>query len=326
MNRHPSITRRNLLVVAGIAAIGTSRASRAEEGTPLPFPPFPVLPDLPPIEPRPDGPIAVMTSTPIIADLARQVAGERADVRSLLPPNADPHDFEPSPSDLVDVEKADLVLVHGLGLDTWLVDMIDTVGPEGPVVTVTDGIETLAAPDDPSSPDPHVWFDPTRTIQMVRNIEGGLVEADPDGEAGYAARADAYCANLETLDREIAERIALIPEGSRKIVTNHDALAYYADRYGLEVVGTVIPGIDSRSEPSAQEVADLVAAIEGEGVKAIFSENTIDPALAAQLAEDAGITVVPELYTDALGDAGSGADTYIGLMQVDTEAIVEALR
>jgi zinc/manganese transport system substrate-binding protein/manganese/iron transport system substrate-binding protein len=161
---------------------------------------------------------------------------------------------------------------------------------------------------------------------MVANIAAGLIEIDPAGEATYREREAAYQAQLSALDSAIAAAIATIPPERRKLVTNHDALAYYADRYGLTVVGTVIPGLETTAEPSAQEVAALLEVIGRERVPAIFAENITNPTLAEQLASEAGVAIVADLYTDSLGEPGSGADTYLGLMRTDTIVIVEALR
>jgi zinc/manganese transport system substrate-binding protein len=268
-----------------------------------------------------------VATTPIIADLVRQVGGQRVEVESILPNNADAHDFEPRPEDIIKVEDAEAVFTHGLHLDEWANDLIENSGSDAHVFVVTDGIETLDSEEEEfAEGDPHVWFDPTRAQQMVENIAAGLSAVDPDGTESYQQRASAYNAQLSTLDQEIKDRIALIPEDQRKMVTNHDALGYYADRYGLTVVGTVFPGTDTRSEPSAREVAELVETIQEQGVKAIFAENVVNPALAEELANEAGVEIVDTLYTDSLGDPGSGGDTYIGLMQTDTRLIVEALR
>jgi ABC-type Zn uptake system ZnuABC Zn-binding protein ZnuA len=205
--------------------------------------------------------------------------------------------------------------------------LIEASQTDAPVVVATTGIQTIGTDDSEfSDGDPHVWFDPTRVKVMVANIRDGLASVDRDGAVGYQARLEAYEQSLDQLDQEIEDRISLIPPDRRVLVTNHDALEYFAERYGLEIVGTVIPGLDSRAEPSAKEIASLIERIEETGVKVIFTENTVSPALADSLASDAGIKVAPELYTDSLGDEGSGADTYIGLMQTDTDIIVENLR
>jgi zinc/manganese transport system substrate-binding protein len=315
------------LIAALLAAGGSAFAQEASPSPDSGFPEFSPLTPLPDAAPRDGGPLAVVATTPIIADLVRQVGGQRVEVESILPTNADAHDFEPRPEDIIKVEDAAAVFTHGLHLDEWANDLIENSGTDAQVLVVTDGIETLESDEEEfAEGDPHVWFDPTRAQQMVDNIAAGLSAVDSDGADSYQQRAIAYNSQLSTLDQEIKDRIALIPEDQRKIVTNHDALGYYADRYGLTVVGTVFPGSDTRSEPSAQEVVNLVDSIKQEGVKAVFAENTVNPTLAEELANEAGVEIVDTLFTDSLGDPGSGADTYIGLMQTDTRLIVEALR
>lgn len=282
---------------------------------------------LPEATPRPEGAVRVVATTGILADLVAQVGGGRVQVRSLLPANADPHDFEPAPADVVAVEEAGLVVRHGLGLDGWGEALIENAGVSVPVVVATEGIATLDSDEEAfGEGDPHVWFDPTRVAEMVGTIAAGLAEVDPAGAESYEARRAVYAGDLEALDGEIAAAVATIPAERRKLVTNHDALGYFADRYGLTVVGTVIPSLETTAEPSAREVAGLVETIEQEGVPAIFAENTAGPGLAQALADEAGVAIVDDLYTDSLGDAGSGADTYLGLMRTDAALIVEALR
>jgi ABC-type Zn uptake system ZnuABC Zn-binding protein ZnuA len=160
---------------------------------------------------------------------------------------------------------------------------------------------------------------------MTENIRDALSTADPDNADAYAANTTAYLAELDELDDWIRDQIAQIPEANRKIVTNHDAFGYYVDTYGLELVGTVIPSLDTQAQASAQETAALLDVIEAQGVRAVFAENTVSPDLAEQLADEADIKVVDDLYSDSLGDADSGAGTYIDLMRWDTTKIVEAL-
>jgi zinc/manganese transport system substrate-binding protein/manganese/iron transport system substrate-binding protein len=330
-------TRRGFIAGASALAAVMLAGRASAQSTPVGVPPFPAIQPLPEVTVPEAGPIRVTATTNIIADLVVQIGGARVDVATILPANADPHEYEPAPDDIAKVEDAKAVFVHGLGLDQWIEDIIDNAGGSVNVVTVTDGIATVNRSegedhDDESDDDdhdhetdPHVWFDPTKTAQMAANIANGLTAADPDGSGDYASRLSAYQQVLADLDTQIQERIALIPEDRRKIVTNHDALGYYADRYGLTIVGTVIPSLDTQAEPSAKEVADLLDTIKAQGVTVIFAENTVSPTLAQQLAGDAGITVVDTLYSDSLGDADSGAATYIEMMQSDTIKIVDAL-
>jgi ABC-type Zn uptake system ZnuABC Zn-binding protein ZnuA len=284
-----------------------------------------VLPPLPEIPGR-DDPIAVIATTPILADITRQIGGARVDASSLLPPNADAHDFEPDPIDIVKIEEANLVIEHGLGLDSWASDLVDSAGNDA-VVVATIGVPTLPADEEGfESGDPHVWFDPTNVKIMAANIAAALIALDPDGADGINARLAAYQSQLDALDSWIAAQIATIPPERRKLVTNHDAFGYYVNRYGLTFVGAVIPSIDTRSEPSAKETAELIEKIEEEGVPAIFTESSLNPELEEELGRQAGVTVVPNLYGDNLGEEGSGAETYIGLMVTDTLLIVNALR
>ncbi len=338
-----SSSRRALL--AGVAASGVAllfgTAAHAQEASPAgdPLAMLPPDPDLPAGEPRAEGPLRVIATTGILADLVRQVGGQRVDAHSVLPANADPHDFEPTPQDVAAIGEADLLVEHGLGLDSWAGQLI-AASPGTPLITASDGVELRHAHahadedheddghghDHEGEDDPHWWFDPTRAATAVQTITAGLTAADPAGEATYRARADAYAAFLLEMDAAIAAAIATIPPERRRIVTNHDALGYYADRYGLEVVGTVIPGLATTAEPSAAEVAALLDAIAASGVPAIFAETTTSPRLAESLAAEAGIVVIDDLYTDTLGEPGSGADTYAGLLRTDTAIVVEALR
>lgn len=343
MSHRSPFTPNRRAVLVGMAAVLAGGRATVQAQTPTGgVPAFPELAALPEIAERDGGELNVVASTGIIGDLARQIGGGRVNVATILPANADPHTFEPAPQDVGLVDGADIVFVHGLDLDAWTETIIENAGDGLTVVTVTDGITTTGFDghehdhsDEESDEehdhehdhdvDPHVWFDPTRTAQMVANIAAALTEIDPDGADGYATRLSAYQTQLTELDGQIFERIGLIPEDRRVIVTNHEALGYYADRYGLEIVGTVIPGMSVDAEPSAQDIAELLEIIAEHNVAAIFTENTINPALSEELAAQAGINVVASLFTDSLGDAESGADTYIGLMRYDTQVIVEAL-
>ena len=308
-------------LLAGPSPLAAQEAT-APSGLTLPTPG-----PLPEGTPRADGPFAVITTTGILADLVAQVGGPRVAVRSILPANADPHDFEPAPEDLVAIEDADVVIRHGLGLDEWVDGLLENAAGDTPVFVATAGIETLASDEEAfAEGDPHVWFDPTRAEAMVDTIARDLGSVDPDGAPTYDGRKTAYQQQLRDLDAAIAAAIGTIPAERRKLVTNHDALSYYADRYGLEIVGTVLPGLETTAEPSAAEIADLLDLIEEEGVPAIFAENTANADLAEELADQVGLEIVDDLYTDSLGDPGSGADSYLGLMATDTRLIVEALR
>lgn len=276
----------------------------------------------------------VVATTTIIADMARNVGGDRVSVSSLVPANADPHAYEPTPREVRAVNEADVILEHGMGLDAWISDMVRVSGTTARIAVVTNGVITIEGEEHAEETeghshegeDPHVWFDVANAKVMVENIREALAAADPDGAAVYQSNADRYQAELNDLDRWIREQIATVPESQRKLVTNHDAFGYYVHAYGLTLVGTIIPSLDAQAQPSARDTAALIQKIEAEGVKAIFTEAALNPALARRIADDAGVAVVSDLYGDALGPEGSGADTYIGMMRTDTTRIVEALR
>jgi ABC-type Zn uptake system ZnuABC Zn-binding protein ZnuA len=299
--------------------------SQASGATPVPFPP---TQPLPPATPPVGELVSVVTTMGLVADWSRQVGGDRIEVTSILPPNADPHDYDPAPADVAKLGDADLILTFGLGLDHWAENLIDAADSNVPSIAVGEAAPRLQ-PDtgaDHDEVDPHVWFDPIRTISIVEEIADVLTEIDPDGTATYATRSGAYSDQLRQLDRAISDRIATIPVEHRKLVTNHDALGYYAARYGLTIVGTIIPGLDTHAEASAADIASLIELIEAENVPAIFAENTVPPDLAAEVAHQTGATFVTGLYTDSLGDDDSGVTTYLDLMRTDTEIIVMALR
>jgi zinc/manganese transport system substrate-binding protein/manganese/iron transport system substrate-binding protein len=256
--------------------------------------------------PAAPGALKVVATTTQIADMAREIGGQLVDVTGILPPNADPHDFEPTPQDVGRIADAQLVLEHGLHLDAWSDELVKESGTHASVVVV--------------------WFDVANAKVMATNIRDAYVAADSSNRDVYTTQAAAYLAQLDELDSWIRQQIETIPAANRKLVTNHDAFGYYVAAYGLEFVGAVIPSLDSKAEPSAKDIADLVDKIKAQHVKAIFTEASLNPKLEEQIASEAGVAVVDNLYGDSLGPAGSGADTYIGMMRVDTTLIVEALK
>lgn len=329
------ILRIALVAVAATAVLGAVTACGDSDGDEPPRPGGAPSASASPAS-TPDR-LRVVTTIAQITALARQVGGDRIELHGLVPPGADSHAFEPVAEDLVAIEGADLILRHGVGLDDWLDDTL-SAARDATVVTVTDGIE-LRPPalriddehegedsaDDHGDFDPHVWLDPERAKQMVDNIAEALAAADPAGADTYRANAAAYNAVLDDAAAEARALIDEIPEQDRKIVTNHDGFGYFAAAFGLEVVGAVIPSSTTDAEPSAQETAGLLNLIEAQGVKAIFAESSVNSDLAETLARDAGVRIVDDLYVDALGEPGSGADTVDGVIVVNAQKISEAL-
>ncbi|MFQ3633640.1 metal ABC transporter substrate-binding protein [Roseiflexus sp.] len=174
--------------------------------------------------------------------------------------------------------------------------------------------------------DPHFWLDPTKVVTYVANIRDGLISVDPAGAEVYRANAERYTAQLNELDRFITEEIARIPEANRKLVTNHESFGYFADRYGLRIIGTIVPNISTGASPSAQQLARLTDRVREAGVQVIFLETGANPQLAEQLARETGIRIVSDLYTHSLSDADGPAPTYLDMMRYNVKQIVEALQ
>jgi len=266
--------------------------------------------------------LAAVATTTQLGDFARAVGGQRVRVRQLLPPNADPHDYEPRPSDVLAIDDAAVVFQSGGDLDEWLGDLIDSAGGDAEVVRVIDSVETI---EEENAQDPHWWHDPRNAVRVVELVKERLTAVDPGGRRTYTENATTYIGELERLDRAIARCIEQIPEDQRKLVTTHDALGYYADRYGLEVVGALIPSLSSQAQPSARDTNELVEQIERLDVKAIFPESSLNPKLEEAVAREAGAEVGEALYADTLGSAGSTGATYIGSIEANTQAIAEGL-
>jgi ABC-type Zn uptake system ZnuABC Zn-binding protein ZnuA len=262
----------------------------------------------------------VVATTTQVADFARAVGGDQVRVTSLIKPNVDAHDYEPSPADLDAVARADVVLQNGVGLEEWLDDTIASSGFGGPVVDTSKGVALRQADGEP---DPHIWQNPRNARLMAANIERALAQAEPAAAPRFEANLTAYTRQLEELDAEVARQVDSL--ANKKLVTDHDAFGYYVDRYGLELVGTVIPTFDTSAELSGRDVRDLVARIRATKVKAVFTEASLPPKTAETIAGEAGVKVVAgddALYGDSLGPAGSDGDTYLKSIRHNTATIV----
>ena len=277
------------------------------------------------------GALDVVATESFLADIAQNVAGERFTVRPLIPPGADPHAFEPTPKDVAAVAGADLVVINGGGLEGPLLDTLKSAGGSAIIVDASAGLTTRTPqPGEPplaaGQTDPHFWLDPMLVETYVTNIRDAFVEADPAGAAAYEANAAVYTQKLRQLHAWIKAQVAQIPPGDRKLVMNHASHGYFADRYGLQVIGTVIPSVGTSESPTAQQLGDLTAAIRKSGAKAIFVEVDENPQLARQIAAETGVQVVTDLLDHSLTPAGGAAPTYIDMMKYDARRIVEALK
>jgi ABC-type Zn uptake system ZnuABC Zn-binding protein ZnuA len=255
-----------------------------------------------------DGRLVVAT-TPQLADFARHVVPAGTEVRALLPENVDPHDFEPRPSDAEAIADADLLLQSGGEVDDWFDDLFDSAGGDEDRRIVLD--ERIEATGD----DPHWWQDPHMAAKAVEAIGATFAEEEA------AERTRAYVGEIRRLDRAIERCVRSIPPERRKLVTNHDAFGWFARRYDVEVLGSIIPGRSTSARPSARDVRELVDRIRAEGVRTIFPESALDQRLEEAVARDAGVEVGEPLYADTLGPS----NTYVGALRHDAAAIARGL-
>ncbi len=260
--------------------------------------------------------LRVVATTTQVADLARNVAGARAEVTGLLAPNTDPHEYEVRPGDVKALARAGLVLRSGGEVDEWLDDALDGAGVDKGEVVDTGAAAGMVGDD------PHWWQDPRRAEKAVVAIRDALSRADRAGAKAYRSAADRYIARLRALDRAVAQCMARVREGERLLVTSHDALGYYARRYGIQVVGAVIPALTTEAQPSAGDVAKLVATIRRTGVRTIFAESSVNPKVEQAIARETGARIGEELWADTLGPKGSSGATYIGSIAANTRALV----
>jgi len=266
----------------------------------------------------------IVVTTSILGDVVQQLVGDDAEVEVVMPPNADPHDFAASARQAASMREADALVVNGLGLELGLDDTIAAAADDGvPVITATDAIDPLPLGE---GEDPHLFTDPVRMAAATELIADELVAAIPalDTPAG-TARVAAYLAALDELDAEVEEQLAGIPADDRLLVTNHEVFGYFADRYGFEVLGAIIPGGSTLAEPSAAELADLVTVIQEQGVPAVFAEASSPARLADALAAEGADVDVVELYSESLGEPGSPGDSYLGMVRTNAERIAAAL-
>jgi ABC-type Zn uptake system ZnuABC Zn-binding protein ZnuA len=258
----------------------------------------------------------VVATTGQAADFAREVGGARVDVTGLLPPNADPHAFEIRPDDVKELSGAKLVVRSGGDLDNWLEGAIESSGSDAQVLTLADHVNL-------DGDDPHWWQDPHNAIAAVAALRDALIEADPAGADAYRRNARAYTARLERLDAAVKACIDKVPAADRTLVTTHDALGYYARRYGIRVVGAVIPSRSTVAQPSAGEISQLVDTIRRERVKAVFAESSVRPDVEEAIARESGARVGRALWADTLGPRGSDGETYVESIASNTAALVE---
>jgi ABC-type Zn uptake system ZnuABC Zn-binding protein ZnuA len=267
---------------------------------------------------------AVLASTPLLADITRNVAGDRLQVQSLLGVGVDPHSYQPTPQDAARISESQLIIVNGAEYEHFLESLFESAGGKGTIVEASAGILPRTETDGEHGLDPHMWLNPNHVIVYVENIRDALSHLDPAGQAVYKSNADAYLSQLQALDLWISGQVEPIPAERRLLVTNHEAFGYFAERYGFTVVGTVIESFSSDASPSAQQLASLIDQIRSSGAPAIFLDASDNPTFARQIAEETGVQVITDLHLESLTD-GEPAATYIDMMKHNVTQIVKAL-
>ncbi|MEO9323357.1 zinc ABC transporter substrate-binding protein AztC [Nocardioides sp. C4-1] len=275
-----------------------------------------------------DRPVVVV-STNILGDVVEQVAGDEAEVVTLMKPDADPHSFEVSAREAGRMRGADLLVSNGLGLEEGLQQHLDAAADEGVTTFVAgDVVDVLdyADGDAAGTPDPHFWTDPARMVDVVEGLEAALLGIDGVDAEAVREQAGAYLEQVRAVDDELTAAFAAIPDEQRALVTNHHVFGYLAERYDFEVVGAVVPGGTTLAAPSASDLASLAEAIRETGVRAVFAESSSRDRLVQALAEESGLEVdVLELYTESLTAPGGGAEDYLTMMRVNAERIATGL-
>lgn len=279
---------------------------------------------------------SVVATTSFVGDIVRQIGGDEIQLTVLFPLGADPHAFEPTPADAVLLARAAVVFAVGAGLEEALEPLLSTAGVR--VVELAEFVPLLSwrghdHDEDPEHDDedhhhgehdPHVWTDPTLVALWTHVIQDMLAELAPEHADVFAARAAAYRERLAQLDLWIAQQVIRVPHENRLLVSDHRVLGYFAHRYGFRVAGAVVPGLSTLAEPSAREMAELVATIRDLGIRAVFVSTTVNPQLAEQVTRDTGAQLV-RLYTASLSGPTGPASTYLDMMRYNVTAIVEAL-
>lgn len=272
-----------------------------------------------------EGPKVVATTTQV-GDLVATVGGDRVDLTTILKPNTDPHEYEPRPSDVAAVAEATIIFRSGSQVDEWTGQLIEDSGSEAEVIDLSRDLPVRLFGDQQGEElDPHWWGDPVNVASATARIEAALSQAHPGSSGWYRARARHFEGEIRNLTGKARACLRRIPAVQRKIVTDHDAFAYFTDRFGIETVGTVIPAQTTEAQPSAGDLAELEDTIERERVKAIFPEKSVSASLAETLAEDTGLTAAYPLYSDTLGPEGSGGETWLKATKSNVDAVVAGI-
>jgi len=266
----------------------------------------------------------VVATFSILADLVKNVGGDRVEVKSLVGPNGDAHVYQPTPNDAKTVSDAKLVFVNGLGFEGWMARLVKASGTKAAMVTATKGVKPRKMDEGGHvEADPHAWQSVVNAKTYVGNIYDALVAADPAGKSTYQANASAYITKLEALDVQVRAAVAAIPADRRKIITTHDAFGYFGAAYGVAFIAP--QGVSTESEVSARDVAKIITQIKKQKIPAVFLENVTDERLLKRIADESGARVGGTLYSDALTDEKGVAPTYLDMMRHNVKQLAEAL-
>lgn len=279
--------------------------------------------------------IPVVASFSIVADMTREIGGDRVEVVSLVGPDQDAHVFQPAPADVKKLAGAKVFVVNGLGFEGWLGRLSRSASFKGTLVEASRGIQPLKAEDAEHEHgradhdhghdglDPHAWHDPVLVETYIRNIASGLSRADPEGAKTYAQRAADYTTRVRAAHQWAAKSFAAIPAAQRKVLTSHDAFHYLGKRYAISFLAP--QGVSTDTEASAKQVSRLVRQIRTDKVSAVFIENMADRRLLDQLAREAGVQVGGKLYSDALSGPAGPAASYLSMFRYNVETLLKAL-
>ncbi|SEH45795.1 zinc/manganese transport system substrate-binding protein [Rhizobium tibeticum] len=269
-------------------------------------------------------PLKVVASFTVLADVVHQVGGDHVTVTSLVGPNGDPHEFEPSPSDAKNLNVAQIAFVSGDGLEAWMDRLISASGYKGKPVVVSDGIKFRTMDEDGQTvTDTHVWNSPVNVKVWVANIEQALAKAAPADAAAFKTNAETFMKKLDALDAYAHSKLGKIALDHRKVLTSHDAFGYFGREYGVQFLAPI--GVSTESEASAAEIAKLIEQIRAEHVKTYFFENSNDPRLVRQIAKATGAEPGGELYVESLSDAEGPASTYEKMFRYNVDQLVAAM-
>ena len=267
--------------------------------------------------------LEVVASFTVLADVVHEIGGANVHVRSLVGPNGDPHEFEPSPDDARALKESDVVFVSGEGLEGWMDRLITASGYSGKPIVASVGIKTREMEEDGKTvTDPHVWNSPVNVQIWVNNIEKALAAADPEDAEHFRANAESYRKKLVGLDTYAHSKLDAVPDDKRKVLTSHDAFGYFGREYKVKFLSPV--GLSTETEASAADVAKLIDQIKAEGVKVYFFENSNDPKLVNQIAGATGAKAGGELYVESLSDKNGPASTYLKMFRYNVDQVSTA--